>query len=158
MAEWQPAAWIAALHEQQVARAKPVEMLEEHLTPILVDAMQRGGQHQFSAGQDQAEGDLLGAGGVGQSAGAQAAAQGRSLGRNQAQFMPARHEPGVIGASDQIDGSAMFLLVVRLSPVDWILPPPHVCRAGLMAYSAATCIPCIGLCIFCTAKEIGLQE
>lgn len=72
--------------------------------------------------------------------------------------LAARHEPGVLGARDQIDGSAMFLLVVRLSPVDWILPPPHVCRAGLMAYSAATCIPCIGLCIFCTAKEIGLQE
>lgn len=49
-------------------------MLEEHLALVLVDAVQRGGQHHFGAGQEQAEGDLIGAGRVGHSAGAQSEA------------------------------------------------------------------------------------
>lgn len=49
-------------------------MLEEHLVLVLVDAVQRCGQHHFGAGQEQAEGDLIGAGRVGHSAGAQSEA------------------------------------------------------------------------------------
>ncbi len=77
-------------------------MLDQHLAlAALLDAVQRGRQHQLGAGQEQAEENLVGQRGAREATGAQAETHGRGVGGDQAQSAPARHEPVLLGALDE---------------------------------------------------------
>jgi len=76
-------------------------MLEQHLTLALVDAVQRGGEHQFAARQEQAKEDLVGQRGALDVAGAQTETHRGGIGGNQAQAVPTRHKAVVLCALDQ---------------------------------------------------------
>ena len=85
-------------------------MLEQHLTLVFVDAVQRGSEHQLGAWQEQAKKDLIGQRGALDMAGAQTETHSRGISGNQSQAVPARHKTVVLGTLDhpvveQRDGS-----------------------------------------------------
>jgi hypothetical protein len=80
----QPAARIASVEEQQIGAGEAMEMFEQHLPlATLMNAVQRGGKHQFGAGEKQAKGDLIGQRRALDMAGAQTEAHGGGIGGDQ---------------------------------------------------------------------------
>src|ERR1700730_8038045 len=49
----QPSAGIAPIEQQEIVAGETIQVLEQHLTLVLMHAMQGGGQHQFSARQEE---------------------------------------------------------------------------------------------------------
>jgi hypothetical protein len=56
----QPPAGIAPIEQQEIVAGETIQVLEQHLTLVLMHAMQGGGQHQFSARQEESEHKLVG--------------------------------------------------------------------------------------------------
>ena len=109
---YQPAAGVASIEQQQVVAAQTVEVIEQHLSLVLMDAVQRCGEHQFAAWEKQPEGNLVGQCGAQDLAGAQAEPYRCGIGRDQAQAQP---------TSD---------IVVMLSARDDLIVEPRNCGVG----------------------------
>ena len=78
-----------------------MEMFKQHLPlATLMNAVQRGGKHQFGAGEKQAKGDLIGQRRALDMAGAQTEAHGGGIGGDQSQATPARYKAIMFGALD----------------------------------------------------------
>src|SRR5471030_1140281 len=65
-----------------------------------MNAVQRGGKHQFGTGEKQAKGDLIGQRRALDMAGAQTEAHGGGIGSDQSQTTPARYKAIMFGALD----------------------------------------------------------
>ena len=76
-------------------------MLEQHLALTGLNAVQRGGGHQFTARQEKAKKDLIGQCGALGVAGAQTETHRGGIGGNQAQAAPTPHKAVVLGTLDQ---------------------------------------------------------
>ena len=95
----QPPAGIASIEQQEIVVGEAMQVLEQHLTLVLMHAMQGGGEHQFSARQEESEHQLVGQCGTLDVAGAQAETDGGGIGGDQPQAVPVRHitvAPGLL--------------------------------------------------------------
>ena len=75
-------------------------MLEQHLSLVFVDAVQRGGEHQLAAWEKQPKGDWVGQCGTQDVACAQTETYRGGIGGDPSQAMPARNKAVVLGALD----------------------------------------------------------
>ena len=96
-------------------------MLEQHLALVFVHAVQRRGEHQFAARQEQAKEDLIGQRGTLDVAGAQPETHSGGIGGNQAQAVPARHKAIAPGTLDQpvVEGN---VVPIGACPLNWTTP------------------------------------
>jgi len=77
-----------------------VKVVEQHLSFVFMDAVQRCGEHQLAAWKKQSEGDLIGQRGALDVTGAKAKPYRRGIGRDQSQADPARDKTVMLSALD----------------------------------------------------------
>jgi len=83
---------VTPVHQQQIATVEQIEVLEQHLPFVLVNAVQGCCEHQFGPRQVQAEGNLVGRRDTRNMAGAMAKPQRRGVCGDQSESMPKRHK------------------------------------------------------------------
>ena len=97
----QPATRIAPVQQQQIARREAVELLKEHLPFAFAGAVKGRRQHEIGTRQAQAEEDLVSVGRSRLMAGPEPQAEGRGIGGDESQSVPARDVTVGFGPVDE---------------------------------------------------------